>query len=130
MMGKQRLVGGDHILPGAKRGLDRLLGDTTLAADQLDEDVDPGIAGELYRVGDEAEAGEVGAAVLAPVARRHGHDLDRPADGFGEGYVRIALVENEQRIRQAARNIRKFLAESAKSLHNVIPLASKATRTL
>jgi alanine-synthesizing transaminase len=44
--------------------------------------------------------------------------------------VRIALVENEQRIRQAARNIRKFLAESAKSLHNVIPLASKATRTL
>jgi alanine-synthesizing transaminase len=38
---------------------------------------------------------------------------------YGEGYVRIALVENEQRIRQAARNIRKFLAESAKSLHNV-----------
>ena len=30
---------------------------------------------------------------------------------YGEGYVRIALVENEQRIRQAARNIRKFLAE-------------------
>ena len=49
---------------------------------------------------------------------------------YGEGYVRIALVENEQRIRQAARNIRKFLAELAKSLHNVIPLASKATRTL
>ncbi len=49
---------------------------------------------------------------------------------YGEGYVRIALVENEQRIRQAARNIRKFLAESAKNLHNVIPLASKATRTL
>jgi alanine-synthesizing transaminase len=49
---------------------------------------------------------------------------------YGEGYVRIALVENEQRIRQAARNIRKFLAESAKSLHNVIPMTSKATRTL
>ena len=27
----------------------------------------------------------------------------------GEGHVRIALVENEQRIRQAARNIRKYL---------------------
>ncbi len=26
----------------------------------------------------------------------------------GEGYVRIAMVENEQRIRQAARNIRKY----------------------
>lgn len=48
---------------------------------------------------------------------------------YGEGYVRIALVENEQRIRQAARNIRKFLSESAKSLHNVIPIASKASRT-
>ena len=29
---------------------------------------------------------------------------------FGEGFVRIALVENSQRIRQAARNIRKFIA--------------------
>ncbi len=35
-----------------------------------------------------------------------------PGAGFGEygdEYVRIALVENEQRIRQAARNLRKFL---------------------
>jgi len=48
---------------------------------------------------------------------------------YGEGYVRIALVENEQRIRQAARNIRKFLTESENSLHNVIPIASKANRT-
>ena len=70
------------------------LGDALLAADQLDEDVDPGIAGELYRVGDEAEAGDVGAAVLAPVARRHGHDLDRPAGGFGEG--RASLGEKSQ----------------------------------
>ncbi|WP_341712101.1 LL-diaminopimelate aminotransferase [Erythrobacter sp.] len=29
----------------------------------------------------------------------------------GEGYVRIAMVENEQRLRQAARNIKRFLAE-------------------
>jgi alanine-synthesizing transaminase len=28
---------------------------------------------------------------------------------YGEGYVRIALVENEQRIRQAARNVKQFL---------------------
>ena len=28
---------------------------------------------------------------------------------FGEGYVRIALVENRQRIRQAVRNIKAFL---------------------
>ncbi len=35
-----------------------------------------------------------------------------PGTGFGdegEGFVRLALVENEQRIRQAARNIKKFL---------------------
>ena len=31
----------------------------------------------------------------------------------GEGYVRIAMVENEQRIRQAARNIKKFFADRA-----------------
>ena len=30
----------------------------------------------------------------------------------GEGYVRIAMVENEQRIRQAARNIKRFLQRS------------------
>jgi alanine-synthesizing transaminase len=48
---------------------------------------------------------------------------------YGEGYVRIALVENEQRIRQAARNIRKFFTESARTLHNVIPIASKANRS-
>ncbi|APG62128.1 aminotransferase [Sphingorhabdus lutea] len=37
-----------------------------------------------------------------------------PGVGFGdegEGYVRLALVENEQRLRQAARNIKKFLAK-------------------
>ena len=35
-----------------------------------------------------------------------------PGVGYGEdgeGYVRIALVENEQRLRQAARNIRRYL---------------------
>ena len=40
------------------------------------------------------------------------HVAVAPGSGFGEhgdGHVRIALVENEQRIRQAARNIRKFL---------------------
>ena len=28
---------------------------------------------------------------------------------FGEGFVRVGLVENEQRIRQAAKNIKKLL---------------------
>jgi alanine-synthesizing transaminase len=39
-----------------------------------------------------------------------------PGAGFGEygdSFVRIALVENEQRIRQAARNLKKFLQSNA-----------------
>ena len=39
-----------------------------------------------------------------------------PGIGFGEygdGYVRIALVENEHRIRQAVRNIKRFLGNAA-----------------
>jgi len=43
----------------------------------------------------------------------------------GEGYVRIALVENEQRIRQAGRNIRRFLDTGLEKLHNVVPLATR-----
>jgi alanine-synthesizing transaminase len=51
-----------------------------------------------------------------------------PGIGFGEhgdDHVRIALVENEQRIRQAARNIRRFLESGAQTLHNVVPLATR-----
>jgi alanine-synthesizing transaminase len=51
-----------------------------------------------------------------------------PGAGFGEhgeGHVRIALVENEQRIRQAARNIRRFLETGPEMLHNVVPLATR-----
>ncbi|HZS65252.1 MAG TPA: LL-diaminopimelate aminotransferase [Xanthobacteraceae bacterium] len=44
---------------------------------------------------------------------------------YGEGFVRIALVENEQRIRQAARNVRRFLESGAEKLHNVVPLATR-----
>lgn len=55
-----------------------------------------------------------------------------PGLGFGEygdGFVRIALVENEHRIRQAARNIKKFFAQAPETLHNVIPHpAKKASR--
>jgi alanine-synthesizing transaminase len=44
---------------------------------------------------------------------------------YGEGFVRIALVENEQRIRQAARNIKRFLETAPEKLHNVVPLAKR-----
>ena len=51
-----------------------------------------------------------------------------PGIGFGEhgdDYVRIALVENEHRIRQAARNIKRFLATATQTLDNVIPLSAR-----
>ena len=50
-----------------------------------------------------------------------------PGIGFGEHgdtHVRLALVENEHRIRQAARNIARFLASADKTLHNVVPLSA------
>ncbi|WP_103718852.1 LL-diaminopimelate aminotransferase [Bosea psychrotolerans] len=48
-----------------------------------------------------------------------------PGIGFGEhgdDFVRIAIVENEQRIRQAARNIGRFLKTADQTLHNVIQM--------
>ena len=42
---------------------------------------------------------------------------------YGEGYVRMGLVENEQRVRQAARNIRKFFSRAPETMHNVIRIA-------
>ncbi|MEN5298720.1 LL-diaminopimelate aminotransferase [Brucella sp. TWI559] len=51
-----------------------------------------------------------------------------PGVGFGEHgdeYVRIALVENDHRIRQAARNIKRFLSTKDENLHNVIPLEGR-----
>ncbi len=55
-----------------------------------------------------------------------------PGIGFGEhgeGFVRIALVENEQRVRQAARNIKKFFSQVEDTASNVIPLAQGQNRT-
>ncbi|TAN16044.1 MAG: aminotransferase class I/II-fold pyridoxal phosphate-dependent enzyme, partial [Rhizobiaceae bacterium] len=51
-----------------------------------------------------------------------------PGIGFGEygdDFVRIALVENEHRIRQAARNIKRFLSSATETLDNVIPLSAR-----
>lgn len=51
-----------------------------------------------------------------------------PGLGFGEHgdeHVRIALVENEHRIRQAARNIKRFMGMAEKNLHNVVSLDAR-----
>jgi alanine-synthesizing transaminase len=52
-----------------------------------------------------------------------------PGVGFGEhgdDYVRLALVENEQRIRQAARGVRRFFETADATLHNVVKLKKQA----
>jgi alanine-synthesizing transaminase len=51
-----------------------------------------------------------------------------PGLGFGEhgdDFVRIALVENEHRIRQAARSIKRFLASAAQPADNVVALSAR-----
>jgi len=47
---------------------------------------------------------------------------------YGEGYVRLGLVENEQRIRQAARGVKKLLADPQAALerhHASLPQAAE-----
>ena len=39
---------------------------------------------------------------------------------YGEGFVRIALVENRQRIMQAGRNLRRFLATNFHASESVV----------
>jgi alanine-synthesizing transaminase len=47
---------------------------------------------------------------------------------YGEGFIRIALVENEQRIRQAARSIKKLFSESAEAPASISRPQKTATR--
>ncbi|PZP84576.1 MAG: LL-diaminopimelate aminotransferase [Azospirillum brasilense] len=50
-----------------------------------------------------------------------------PGIGFGEygdGYVRIALVENKHRLRQAVRNIKAFLAKDAETVKQQLKSAA------
>ena len=45
---------------------------------------------------------------------------------FGDDFVRLAIVENEQRIRQAARGVRRFFESADQILHNVVQLKKQA----
>jgi len=74
---------------------------------------------------------EIGSVEFAKLLIDEADVAVSPGLGFGEygeGYVRIALVENEHRIRQAARSIKKFLARSHETMHNVIPIPQAASR--
>ena len=54
----------------------------------------------------------LGAMEFSKQLLTHAQVAVAPGVGFGEegqGFVRIALVENEQRLRQAARGVKKML---------------------
>jgi alanine-synthesizing transaminase len=56
---------------------------------------------------------EMGSLAFSKLLLEQANVAVSPGVGFGEngeGYVRIALVENRQRLRQAARNIKLFLS--------------------
>jgi alanine-synthesizing transaminase len=56
---------------------------------------------------------EMGSLEFAKQLLTHAEVAVAPGVGYGEdgeGFVRIAMVENEQRLRQAARNIKRYLA--------------------
>jgi alanine-synthesizing transaminase len=69
---------------------------------------------------------EAGSLLFAKLLMEEAHVAVAPGVGFGEygeGYVRIGLVENEHRIRQAARNVKRFLANADQILeraHNTM----------
>ena len=58
---------------------------------------------------------EAGALLFSKLLIEEAGVAVAPGVGFGEygeGFVRVGLVENENRIRQAARNVKKFLANA------------------
>ena len=64
---------------------------------------------------------EFGCMEFSKFLLQHANVAVSPGTGFGangEGFVRIALVENKHRIRQAIRNVKQFMADSSAVLEN------------
>ena len=62
---------------------------------------------------------EIGSMAFSKILLREAEVAVAPGIGFGEygeGYVRIGLVENEHRIRQAARNVKRMIARAPEIL--------------
>ncbi len=74
---------------------------------------------------------EIGSLAFSKLLMEHAGVAVAPGAGFGEygeGFVRIGLVENEHRIRQAARNVKKFLDQSGQILSTYRDQTAEATR--
>ena len=71
---------------------------------------------------------EAGSMLFSKLLIEHAEVAVSPGVGFGEfgeGYVRIGLVENEHRIRQAARNVRRFLQNADEILRREPAVATQ-----
>ena len=71
---------------------------------------------------------EAGSMLFSKLLIEHAEVAVAPGVGFGEfgeGYVRIGLVENEHRIRQAARNVRRFLQNADEILRREPAVAAQ-----
>ncbi len=69
----------------------------------------------------------LGSLEFSKLLIEHADVAVAPGVGFGEygdDFVRVALVENEHRIRQAARNLKRFLSMSANRSDNVVSLSA------
>ncbi len=73
---------------------------------------------------------EIGSMGFSKVLLREAEVAVAPGIGFGEygeGYVRLGLVENEHRIRQAARGVRKVMANADRILAREAETATENT---
>src|SRR5436190_735534 len=80
---------------------------------------------------------ELGSLAFSKVLLTQANVAVSPGIGFGEhgdGHVRIAMVENKHRIRQAIRNIRQVMADPSRAIDlylrgvgdNITPLKARA----
>ena len=70
---------------------------------------------------------EMGSVAFAKKLLEEAHVAVAPGAGFGEsgeGFVRIGLVENEQRIRQAAREVKRMLTGAERKARRPYPRLS------
>ena len=120
----------DVSAPGDEVRMSRL--DFVLSRDPVEPGAGPDqviVTGSGYYPGDHSTIA-VGAVLVRPIAGGSGglYTYRLPWEAgvavapgiafgeYGEGYVRIGLVENRQRIRQAARNVKAFLTRYDKVL--------------
>ena len=94
VVGQQLLVGGHHRLAGAQGGEGQLPGRLD-AADDLDHQVDVGVAGHRRGVGGEHAVGQGDATVAGEAAHRHPGHLEADPGALGDGVAPLGEQPHE-----------------------------------